>query len=82
MYRPLLLAALLPLTAHAAVATAPLEVSLTIKESCRVDRRDREPAPPSVSCTFDAPYRVQPNDDRRPPAVKFKPQPAYWEVIF
>jgi hypothetical protein len=82
MYRPLLLAALLPLTAHAAVATAPLEVSLTIKESCRVDRRDREPAPPSVRCTFDAPYRVRQHDGQPPPAVAFKPQPAYWEVIF
>ena len=82
MFRSLLLAALLPLTAYAATESATLEVSLTIKESCRIERREREPAPPEVNCALDSPYRVQGNDTRRPPSAQRQLAPARWEVIF
>ena len=82
MFRPLLLAALLPFAAHAATASTSLEVSLTIKESCRVERHERGNPPPAVKCSFAAPYRVQPGQDRPAPPARIERQPAYWEVIF
>lgn len=82
MFRSLLLAAVLPFTAYAATESATLDVSLTIKESCRIERREAEPAPPQVSCALDSPYRVQANDSRRAPAALRSIAPAHWEVIF
>jgi len=83
MFRPFLSALLLlPLASHAATESAPLDVSLTIKESCRVERREREAAPPEVNCAFDSPYRVQASQGKQPPPMKLNLQPARWEVIF
>ena len=82
MFRSLLLAALLPLTAYAATASTTLDVSLTIRESCRVERRERDSAPPRVSCALDSPYRVQSSDTRPPPSEQRPLAPAHWEVIF
>ena len=82
MFRPLLLTALLPFAAHAATAATSLGVSLTISESCRVERRERESAPPAVTCSLDSPYRVQPNDDKPAHPPKIERRPACWEVIF
>jgi hypothetical protein len=82
MFRPLLLAALLPLTAYAATESATLDVSLTIKESCRIERHGRDAAPPQVSCALDSPYRVQASDASSAPSARRQLAPAHWEVIF
>lgn len=81
-------ALLLPLPALAAVETAPLEVSLTVKESCSVEHDDAVAARPGVACALDSPFRVQAGAAKqlRPapsaPSAVQHPAPAQWEVVF
>ncbi|MGO4703464.1 hypothetical protein [Dyella sp. 2RAB6] len=84
MHRPFFLLALLllPPASLAATESATLEVSLTIKESCRIERGEREPAPPVVNCALASPYRVQADDSKRPPSSTHRLAPARWEVVF
>lgn len=89
MFRLLSLAAalLLPLHAFAATETVPLDVSLTVRESCRVEHAEGVSAPPAVSCALDSPYRVQANAAERPRVSRAAnairhPAPAQWEVEF
>ncbi|NKJ21432.1 hypothetical protein [Dyella sp. SG609] len=83
MPRPLLLALLLlPCASFAATESTTLEVSLTIQESCRIDRRGQEREPPVVNCALDSPYRVQANDPKRAPSSTRRLAPARWEITF
>lgn len=88
MLRPSALAALLlPLCAFATTESVPLEVSLTVKERCQIDRDERATAPPAVNCALGSPYRVQPDETQRP-AVRHAQVPARnradapWEIVF
>jgi hypothetical protein len=63
----IVLGALLLSTLHlggnaiAATASASMEVSFVVKESCTVQMQDdASGAAPTVACGHDAPYRVQP----------------------
>ncbi len=89
MLRPLSIAVLLlPLHALAATETVPLDVSLTVKESCHVEQDGDGSALPAVTCALDSPYRVQAGDAERPRATRAVPKairhpaPAQWEVVF
>ena len=79
---PLLALLLLPCASFAATESTTLDVSLTITESCQVDRREQEREPPVVNCTLDSPYRVQANEAKRPPSSTRRLAPARWEVTF
>ena len=88
MLRPLSIAALLlPLHAYAATETVPLDISLTVKESCHVEQ-DGGSAPPAVTCALDSPYRIQAGGTERSHATRAAPKairhpaPAQWEVVF
>ncbi len=90
MLRPLSLAValLLSLPALAATKTAPLEVSLTVKESCRIEYDASTAAAPAVTCALDSPYRLRDGAtvqrhavDPAPKAIQH-PLPAQWEVVF
>lgn len=69
-------------------ATAPLDVSLTVRDSCLIEHDDaRRAQPPAVSCALDAPYRIRAAGDRGTtlggiPASIDAPQGARWEVMF
>lgn len=84
MFRPFLYTLLLlPIASFAATRTASFQVSLTIQESCRVERHEHESAPPQVECVFASPYRVQQATDDKPPAPsQTRLTPSRWEVIF
>lgn len=89
MFRfPFCLAALLlSSAASAATETAPIEVSLTVRESCLIERSDAShPQAPTVSCSLDSPYRVQRATAgriaARMPAAPATLDTALWEVTF
>lgn len=89
MFRPLSFAAVfLPLPALAATATVPLDVSLTVHESCRIERDDGHAAPPLVSCALGSPYRVRTSAAEQAGGPRAAPQavqrlaPGRWEVVF
>lgn len=89
MFRLSSLLVVLLLSSAALSATAPLEVSLTVKESCLVERRDaRAFQVPVVSCALDSPYLVRGASverfdvrDKTPTRIA-APRPAAWEVMF
>jgi hypothetical protein len=89
MFRLSSLLAPLLLSSAALSATAPIEVSLTVKESCLVEQRDaRAFQVPAVSCALDSPYLVRGTSverigarDKAPPRIAAPPSAA-WEVMF
>lgn len=89
MFRSLSFALLLlPSCAFAATETVPMDVSLTVRESCRIESGERASTTPEVSCALDSPYRIQagtagpPRMPHAAPKATRQPAPALWEVVF